>query len=126
MVGGVCAGAVCVCETIGVRKTRNTETETRRRLSMSPPLASFAPVIRDVPVPRCPDSRIAAASLAFPHPFRTQWRFVEAPLPAYSGVTVWAFHPLRVVTGETSLSAREDTTPPPTYRGGGLGLGGYR
>ena len=28
---------------------------------------------------------------------------VEAPLPAYSGVTVWAFHPLRVVTGETSV-----------------------
>src|SRR5687767_3131889 len=92
MVGGVCAGVVCACETIGIRKTRNAETETRRQLSMSAPLESFAPVIRDVPVPRCPDSRIAAAALVFPHPLRMQWRFVEAPLPAYSGVTVWAFH----------------------------------
>ena len=35
----------------------------------------------------------------------------EQPLPAYSGVTVWAFHPLRVVTGETSVKAAEYSTP---------------
>jgi hypothetical protein len=35
---------------------------------------------------------------------------VEAPLPAYSGVTVWAFHPLRVVTGVTSVGSGVYTT----------------
>jgi hypothetical protein len=36
--------------------------------------------------------------------------FREPPLPAYSGVTVWAFHPLRVVTRETSVVGREYST----------------
>ena len=36
---------------------------------------------------------------------------LEQPLPAYSGVTVWAFHPLRVVTGETSVKVGEYSTP---------------
>src|SRR5436853_7778950 len=30
----------------------------------------------------------------------------ERPLPAYSGVTVWESHPLRLVTGETSVTER--------------------
>ena len=34
----------------------------------------------------------------------------EPLLPAYSGVTVWAFHPLRVVTGNTSVAGAEYST----------------
>ena len=84
--------------------------EKRRRASMSPPWrlrAARRQGIRDVPVPRCPDLRIAAAAL--PSHSRQGCSDVklrlEPPLPAYSGVTVWASHPLRVVTGETSVVA---------------------
>ena len=34
----------------------------------------------------------------------------EPMLPAYSGVTVWASNPLRVVTGKTSVVAGEYST----------------
>jgi hypothetical protein len=48
---------------------------------------------------RFPDSRIVAARLSSRFErFRTS-DVVDASLPAYSGGTVWASHPLRVAAG---------------------------
>lgn len=59
---------------------------------------------------RYPDSRIAAEQSRLPMPHDdTVARFsgVNSPrdrsLPAYSGGTVWVFHPLRMVPGERLL-----------------------
>ena len=61
-------------------------------------------------MPRCPDSRIVAAALGLPTSFTDAVTSAEPLLPAYSGVTVWAFHPLRVVTGNTSVAGAEYST----------------
>ena len=76
--------------------------------------------IRDVPVPRCPDSRIVAVALSLPTSFTDAVTSAEPQLPAYSGVTVWAFHPLRVVTGETSVVAGQYSTAALRAQGSGL------
>jgi hypothetical protein len=59
---------------------------------------------RTPPVTRFPDSRISAPFTVFPDtrssdcPSTTSSGVVKV-LPAYSGGTVWAFHPLRVTAG---------------------------
>ena len=75
---------------------------------------------------RFPDSRINAAFHVFPG-----WNPVtavrtedsnqgpgtgEAPLPVYSGGTVWAFHPLRVAAGVSRRIVSADPVRPDTTR----------
>ena len=82
-----------------------------RRLSRRSPPAHARR--RDKGTSRCPGVLTCGSqrtALAFPRPVKDAVALYERPLPAYSGVTVWAFHPLRVVTGETSVKAGEYST----------------
>src|SRR5688572_31060497 len=96
-------------------RKRSAETEKRRR-SISPPLASFAParLTAGIGTSQCPGVLTRGSQRRLlPSHIRQGCSgvCVEAPLPAYSGVTVWAFHPLRVVTGKTSLGGGVYITP---------------
>jgi hypothetical protein len=87
---------------------QETEWQDRSRVSFS---AWYAPKPRcargekDGPGVTYPGSRIAAASPAFPWKRVPQWPPAEpasgVQLPAYSGGTAWASHPLRMAAGQS-------------------------
>ena len=106
------AGVVCANAATDERRRKgNTRTGKRSGLSMSPPLASFAPARPQARLgtSQCPGFLTRGSQQAALPSHSRQGRsgVCEPPLPAYSGVTAWAFNPLRLVTGETSVVARE-------------------
>src|SRR5579862_4385546 len=86
--------------------TRRQASASRgKRERIGTPSGVFAPFGQDAPGARFPDSRITAThrSSQVPSPacagFRDPVTCLDASLTAYSGGTVWAFHPLRVAAG---------------------------